>query len=51
MQDYLENDLRLGWLINFQDEQVEIYRSGQPVEVVQIPAVLSGKEVLPEFEL
>ncbi len=51
MQEYLENGLRLGWLINFQSEQVEIYRENQPVEIVQLPALLSGEEVLPGFEL
>jgi Uma2 family endonuclease len=51
MQEYLENGLRLGWLINFQDQQVEIYRENQPVEIVQLPAVLRGEEVLPGFEL
>jgi Uma2 family endonuclease len=34
-----------------QDEQVEIYRSGQPVQVVQTPSLLSGEEVLPGFQL
>jgi Uma2 family endonuclease len=51
MQEYIENGLRLGWLINPQDEQVEIYRSQQPVQVVQIQTKLSGEEVLPGFEL
>lgn len=51
MQEYVENGLRLGWLINFQDKQVEIYRQNQPVEIVQLPALLSGEEVLPGFEL
>lgn len=51
MQEYLENGLRLGWLINPQDEQVEIYRLQQPVQVVQIPSKLSGEEILPGFEL
>ncbi|MGI2907490.1 Uma2 family endonuclease, partial [Tolypothrix sp. VBCCA 56010] len=51
MQEYVENGLRLGWLINFQDRQVEIYRQNQPVEIVQLPALLSGEEVLPGFEL
>jgi len=51
MQEYLENGLRLGWLINFQDQQVEIYRQNQLVEIVQLPAVLRGEEVLPGFEL
>jgi len=51
MQEYLENGLRLGWLINHQDKQVEIYRQNQPVEIVQLPAILRGEEVLPGFEL
>jgi Uma2 family endonuclease len=51
MQEYIENGLRLGWLINPQQQQVEIYRLGQPVEVVEIPVLLSGEEVLPGFEL
>ncbi len=51
MQEYLENGLRLGWLINPRGRQVEIYRPHLPVEVVKIPALLSGEEVLPGFEL
>jgi Uma2 family endonuclease len=51
MQEYLESGLRLGWLINPQDRTVEIYRMGQAVEVVQLPATLSGEDVLPGFEL
>lgn len=51
MQEYLENGLRLGWLINYQDGQVEIYRQNQPLEIVQLPAILRGEEVLPGFEL
>ncbi|HLP88979.1 MAG TPA: Uma2 family endonuclease [Nostocaceae cyanobacterium] len=51
MQEYIDNGLCLGWLINPQDQQVEIYRQGQAVEVVQLPTLLSGEEVLPGFEL
>ncbi|MBF2079099.1 MAG: Uma2 family endonuclease [Synechococcales cyanobacterium T60_A2020_003] len=51
MQEYLDSGLRLGWLINPQDQQVEIYRPGQSVEVVDMPAVLSGEETLPGFSL
>lgn len=51
MQEYIENSLRLGWLINPQDQQVEIYRLSQAVEVVQIPTILSGEDILPGFEL
>jgi len=51
MQEYLNSGLRLGWLINPKDQQVEIYRLGQSVEVVSIPTTLSGETVLPGFEL
>ena len=51
MQEYLENGTRLGWLINRQDRQVEIYRQGQAVEVLENPNGLSGEEILPSFVL
>ena len=51
MQEYLDSGLRLGWLINPQNQQVEIYRPGQSVESVQLPASLSGEIVLPGFVL
>jgi Uma2 family endonuclease len=51
MQEYINNGLRLGWLINPQDKEVEIYRIGKPVEIFQLPAVISGEDVLPGFEL
>ncbi|HEY9828710.1 MAG TPA: Uma2 family endonuclease [Stenomitos sp.] len=51
MQEYLASGLRLGWLINPQDRTVEIYRAEKEAKTVQLPAVLSGEEVLPGFEL
>lgn len=51
MQEYLNSGLRLGWLINPQNQQVEIYRPSQEVEIAQLPASLSGEEVLPGFVL
>ena len=51
MQEYLENGVRLGWLINPQDKQVEIYRQNQSVEAGIIPITLCGEDVLPGFEL
>ncbi len=51
MQEYLDNGLRLGWLINPQDRQVEIYRPNQSVEVISLPATLSGEDVMPGFIL
>lgn len=51
MQEYLDSGLRLGWLINPQAQQVEIYRFDQEVEVVKLPATLLGEAVLPGFNL
>lgn len=51
MQEYLNNGIRLGWLINRRTQTVEIYRQGQEVEVLQSPATLSGEDVLPGFVL
>ncbi len=51
MQEYLDAGLRLGWLINPQDNNVEIYRPNQSVEVLNLPVSLSGEDVLPNFNL
>ncbi|MTJ30667.1 Uma2 family endonuclease [Aphanizomenon sp. UHCC 0183] len=51
MQEYLNSGLRLGWLIDTQNQQVEIYRQNQSVEIVSLPTSLSGENVLPGFIL
>jgi Uma2 family endonuclease len=51
MQEYLNSGVRLGWLFNPQDQQVEIYRQDQDKEVRALPTQLSGEVVLPGFEL
>lgn len=51
MREYLNAGVRLAWLINPQQQQVEIYRSQQAVEVQSLPTELSGENVLPEFTL
>ena len=51
MQEYLNSGLQLGWLINPQNQQVEIYRQHQPMEMVQLPTTLSVEEILPGFVL
>ena len=51
MREYRDNGVRLGWLINPKNQRVEIYRQGQPVEVLQSPSTLSGEGVLPELVL
>lgn len=51
MQEYLDNGLRLGWLIDPQNRSVGIYRSSQDVDMLQSPKTLSGEVVLPGFVL
>ncbi|NET09910.1 MAG: Uma2 family endonuclease [Merismopedia sp. SIO2A8] len=51
MQEYMDSGVRLGWLINPKNQQVEIYRQGQEKEVRALPTHLSGETVLPDFSL
>ncbi|MEO1186864.1 MAG: Uma2 family endonuclease, partial [Cyanobacteria bacterium J06636_27] len=51
MKEYINNGVRLGWLINRKSRQVEIYRIGKEVEVLDNPDSLSGEDVLPGFLL
>lgn len=51
MKEYRENGALLGWLINRKNRQVEIYRPGEEVEVLDNPERLAGEPVLPGFVL
>ena len=51
MQEYIDNGVRLGWLLNPKDRTVEIYRMGKGIEVLQSPTEVSGEDVLPGFVL
>jgi Uma2 family endonuclease len=51
MQEYINNGVKLGWLIYPKKKQVEIYRQGQAIEVLTSPTILSGENVLPGFVL
>jgi Uma2 family endonuclease len=51
MREYLDNGVRLGWLLNPQDQQVEIYQAGSAAKTLGLPAQLSGEDVLPGFVL
>ncbi|MEH2238723.1 Uma2 family endonuclease [Nostoc sp.] len=51
MQEYIDNEVKLGWLISPKMRQVEIYRLGQPVEILTSPQQLSGEDVLAGFIL
>jgi Uma2 family endonuclease len=51
MREYMDNGARLGWLINRQQQQVEIYRPHREVEILSSPKTLSGEDILPGFVL
>ena len=53
MEEYMENGVRLGWLIDPLDPQrrVYIYRPNAPVEILEGPETLSGEPELPGFAL
>ncbi|WP_439566360.1 Uma2 family endonuclease, partial [Gloeocapsopsis crepidinum] len=47
MQKYLENGMNLGWLIDPQNQQVEIYQQNQEIEIIKSPQTLLGEKILP----
>lgn len=51
MQEYINNQVQMGWLLNRRSQQVEIYRPGQQIEVLQTPDRLDGELILPGFVL
>lgn len=51
LREYMKNGARLGWLIDRQQRQVEIYRRDREVELLDNPETVSGETVLPGFVL
>lgn len=51
MQEYLDNGVQFGWLIEPAAKTVEIYRLGQAVEIANNLQTLSGEDILPGFIL
>lgn len=51
MNEYRDNGVRLGWLIDPQNKCAEIYRPVRDKEVRNSPTTLSGEDVLPGFVL
>ena len=49
MEEYMTCDIKLGWLINPEQKQVEIYRIGQDKEILNNPSSLSGEDVMPNL--
>lgn len=51
LQEYMENGLRLGWLIDPETQQVDVYRPDQNRQTLTCPQGLSGEPALPGFIL
>ncbi len=51
MQEYIDNGVSLGWLINRKNRTVEIYRPNQSVQLLTNPTQLSDPDILPGFTL
>jgi Uma2 family endonuclease len=51
MLEYRENGVSLGLLLNRKERQVEIYRPGKEIEIIDSPSSLDCGDVLPGFSL
>jgi Uma2 family endonuclease len=51
MQEYLDNGVQLGWLIDPLEKKVYVYQPQAPVLCLDHPTLLSGEPVLPGFVL
>ena len=51
MEEYRDNGVRLGWLIDPLERCVHVYRPSREVEVLQNPTQISGDPELPGFVL
>jgi len=51
LQEYIDNGISLGWLIDRKNRKVYIYRPNSEVECLDNPVTLSGESILPGFVL
>lgn len=51
MQEYLENGVRLGWLLDPASKRLYVYKPGEPVRELADPEEVSADPVLPGFVL
>jgi Uma2 family endonuclease len=49
MEEYIDNGLRLGWLIDPQNHCVAIYRPSQDPQWLDHPQIINGETILPSF--
>lgn len=51
MQEYIENGVRLGWLIDRKNRHALVYRADGTITQYPGTAILSGEDVVPGFRL
>lgn len=51
MEEWIENGVRLAWLIDTKTKRVHIYRPDRNAEILENPSRVPGEDVLPGFEL
>jgi Uma2 family endonuclease len=51
MREYIENGVKLGWLIDPNEKKVHIYHANGEIEILENPETVSGEDVLQGFEL
>jgi Uma2 family endonuclease len=51
LQEYIENGVSLGWLIDRKERKVYSYRPDRAVECLENPATVSAEDILPGFVL
>lgn len=51
MREYIENGVRLGWVIDPSEKRVHVYRGDKTIEILNDPKTVSGEDVLKNFEL
>jgi Uma2 family endonuclease len=51
MEEYIANGVRLGWLIDRQNQQDFVYRSDRSITQYPATVILSGEDVVPGFTL
>ncbi len=49
MKEYIDCGVKLGWIINPEAKQVEIYRQGKEPELLDNPSEVLGENVLPKL--
>lgn len=51
MEEWIDNGIRLGWLIDIKNQQVFIYREDSSIEIVAgFEQYINGEEVMEGFE-